>query len=99
MSDGFSWATSQVLGLGLKDTQAGFKMFSAQAAEMIFPKLQVMGWAFDVEVLYLAQQMGLSISELPIPWTAHPGSKIKPWDPVKMFFDLTRIKNCRYETA
>lgn len=99
MSDGFSVARSSILDLGIQDTQAGFKLFTAAAAEMIFPKLQIMGWAFDVEVLYLAQQLGLSVAELPIPWTAQPGSKIKPLDPVRMLLDLARIKTISYETA
>ncbi len=41
---------------GIQDTQCGFKMFSRQAAEVIFPLQQLSGWSFDVEVLYIARQ-------------------------------------------
>jgi len=58
---------------GIQDTQCGFKLFSAQAAEFIFPKLYIYGLnqerrdaftgAFDVEALYLAKNNGYSIKE------------------------------------
>lgn len=96
MSVGFSLAARAILRSSIKDTQAGFKLFTAEAAEAIYPNLKIMGWAFDVEVIYLAQQMGFNIAELPIPWTAQPGSKIKPWDPVRMLLDLARIRASHY---
>src|SRR3989338_11235326 len=36
---------------GIHDTQRGFKIFTAEAAEKIFPKLTIERWGFDVEVL------------------------------------------------
>jgi len=97
MSSTFAAATRMVLGPGIKDTQAGFKMFTARAAEMIFPLLQIYGWAFDVEALYLARQMSLEIQQLPIPWERQPDSKVKIMDPLRMLMDLARIKNAQYQ--
>lgn len=97
MSSTFCAATSLILGPGIRDTQAGFKLFSAKAAELIFPLLQINGWAFDVEVLYLAKQMGLEIQQLPIPWESQPDSKVKLLDPLRMLVDLVRIKQAQYE--
>lgn len=96
MSEGFSLMARTILRSNIQDTQAGFKLFTSDAAEAIFPNLKIMGWAFDVEVIYLAQQMGIKIAELSIPWTAQPGSKIKPWDPFKMLLDLARIRASSY---
>lgn len=56
------------------DTQAGFKAFRAEAAERIFSQCTIDGFAFDVEVLYLARRMGLRITEIPVPVTFQPGS-------------------------
>jgi len=92
MSTMFLAATRWILGPGIQDTQAGFKLFTARAAEQIFPMLQIHGWAFDVEVLHLAKQMGLEIKQLQIPWERQPGSKVKLMDPLRMLMDLARIK-------
>jgi len=43
-------------------------MFTAAAVEAIFPKVQVDGWAFDIEVLYLARLQRLRVVEVPIEW-------------------------------
>jgi len=92
MSSGFSAAASLLLGDEIRDSQAGFKLFSAEAAQLIFTQLKVMGWAFDVEVIYLAQRMGLEISQVNQPWQRQPGSKIKLFTPARMLLDLIRIK-------
>lgn len=97
MSSIFGAATKLILGSGIKDTQAGFKLFTARAAEYIFPMLQIHGWAFDVEVLFLAQQMGLEIQQIQIPWERQPDSKVKLMDPLKMLMDLARIKYAQYQ--
>ena len=54
--------TQTVLFLRVKDTQCGFKMFSADAAEKIFSSLTIFGWGFDMEVLVLARHYGYKIS-------------------------------------
>jgi len=97
MSSVFLAATRLILGPGIKDTQAGFKLFTARAAGLIFPRLQIYGWAFDVEALYLARQQGLEIQQLPIPWERQPDSKVKIMDPLRMLMDLARIKNAKYQ--
>lgn len=84
----------RVLALpGLNDSQCGFKCFSRRAAEEIFPRQTILGWTFDVEVLYIARRKGYSITEIPIPWTYFPHSKIHVVrDSVQMFFDLLTIR-------
>jgi dolichyl-phosphate beta-glucosyltransferase len=66
----------RILGVrGLRDTQCGFKLFHG-AALRLFPLLQEDGFAFDVELLLLAQRRGLHIAEVPVNWTEVPGSKV-----------------------
>ncbi len=61
----------------IHDTQRGFKMFSAQAAQAIFPKLTISRWLFDVEVLTLGKKLNFKIKEVPVIWNNLGDSKIK----------------------
>jgi dolichyl-phosphate beta-glucosyltransferase len=80
-----------VLG-GVKDTQCGFKAFSAEAAERVFPALQTRGFGFDVEVLYRAQHAGYKIVEVPTRWINSPQSRVHPIrDSMAMFLELLAI--------
>jgi len=68
----------QILALpGLNDTQCGFKCFSANIAEDLFQKQTLSGWAFDIELLYIARLRGYRIQEIPIPWIFHKESKVR----------------------
>ena len=62
---------------GVADTQCGFKLFTATAAADLFPRLRVDGFAFDVELLLLAQGNGCRISEVAVSWTHQSGSKVR----------------------
>lgn len=78
---------------GITDTQCGFKLFHHRAAEHLFPRLRETGWAFDVEVLFLAQKLGMTIKEVPVQWTAISGSKVNlVKDTIKMGLALLRIR-------
>ncbi len=63
-------------GLRIKDTQCGFKGFRADAAQEIFRHQKIDGFAFDVEVLLLAQALDLQILEMPVHWSNSPDSKV-----------------------
>jgi hypothetical protein len=78
---------------GLHDTQCGFKCFRAAAAEVLFPRQTLIGWSFDVEILFIARILGYKIVELPIHWYYNPHSKIKVLrDSIKMGADLVTIR-------
>ena len=62
----FNLFTRLVLLRRYRDTQCGFKGFTAQAAEDIFRRAAVDGFAFDVEVLYLVEHLGLTATEVPV---------------------------------
>ena len=77
----------------LHDTQCGFKGFRAEVAEDIFQYQHIEGWAFDVEILFIARMRGYEIVELPIPWYYNDESKINVFrDSFRMFLDLIKIR-------
>jgi dolichyl-phosphate beta-glucosyltransferase len=77
----------------VQDTQCGFKIFTRSAAQTIFSRTTVNGWSFDVEVIFLAEKMGLKIKELPITLQNPQESHIRiVRDSLNMFFDLIRIR-------
>lgn len=60
------------------DTQCGFKMFPRTIAQILFTHTHIERWAFDVELLLLAERLRLPIGEIPVEWTEIEGSKIVP---------------------
>jgi len=77
----------------IHDTQCGFKGFRADVAEDIFLYQSIEGWAFDVEILYIAKLRGYKITELPIPWYYRQESKISVFrDSLRMFLDILKIR-------
>jgi Glycosyl transferase family 2 len=93
----FNRLVRRVSGLPMRDTQCGFKGFRAPTAHLLFHLSVIDGFAFDVEVLLLARQLGCSITEVPVHWTEIPGSRIHPArDAVRMATDVARVRNsCR----
>ncbi len=101
---GFNTLVRWIALPGLQDTQCGFKCFSAEVAEKVFPKQTIDGWTFDVEVLFAARRMGYNIVEVAVPWYYNADSKVRVLkDSYHMFADLINIRlNARrglYDTA
>lgn len=65
-STGFNVLTRPLLVIGYADTQAGIKAFRADAAERVFDRARLDGFAFDVEVLHLTERYGLYVVEVPV---------------------------------
>lgn len=63
---------------GIRDTQCGFKLFTRETARLAFGNLHVERWAFDAELLYIAQRLKIPISEVAVNWTEIEGSKLIP---------------------
>jgi dolichyl-phosphate beta-glucosyltransferase len=78
---------------GIADTQCGFKMFRAGIAREVFSRQRITGFAFDVEILYIARRLNCSIVEVPVNWFNQEGSKVSlVTDPMKMLLDVLRIR-------
>jgi dolichyl-phosphate beta-glucosyltransferase len=81
-----------VLVPGIKDTQRGFKIFTAKAAEDIFKRLTLDRWGFDFEALAVARKLGYKIKEVPIRWKNDPKSLVTLSAYIKTFVELIRVR-------
>lgn len=77
---------------GLHDTQCGFKLFSARAAEEVFGAGRLDGFSFDVEALFLARRCGYRIAELPVTWRNDAATRVGMVGGFLAFPDLLRIR-------
>jgi len=76
-----------------RDTQCGFKAFRRAAAGEIFARQRLDGFAFDVEVLLLAERLGYQIADLPVEWINSPESKVSiVRDSWQMLRDALRVR-------
>ncbi len=82
---------------GLHDTQCGFKCFRAEAAGDLFKRQTLMGWSFDIELLFIARRHGYHIREIPIDWYYRSESKVNALsDAIRMIQDIFQIhRNAR----
>jgi dolichyl-phosphate beta-glucosyltransferase len=77
----------------VKDTQCGFKVFKRGVAMKIFSKATVERFAFDAELIFIANKLKYKIKELPISLQNPPNSHVRIIrDPLNMMWDLLRIK-------
>lgn len=89
----FAFFVNVLAVTGIADTQCGFKMFRRAAADAVFSRQRSAGFAFDVEVLYVARRLGFSIAEVPVNWDSQPGSKVNILtDSVRMLWDVARVR-------
>jgi dolichyl-phosphate beta-glucosyltransferase len=81
-----------LFGLPFEDTQCGFKCFTRRAAHAIFARARIDGFAFDVELLVIARNLGYRVREIPVNWTNSPDSKVRPArDLPRVVRDLLKI--------
>lgn len=75
------------------DTQAGLKGFSARAAGIVFPRLTIPGFAFDVEALLIARKHRLRIEQTAVTYRydQEPTTVRFTKDALAMARDLVRI--------
>ena len=60
----------------IKDTQCGFKLFTRNAAISLFTNLHLRRWAFDTELVVIAEKLNISVSEVGVIWHEVDGSKL-----------------------
>jgi dolichyl-phosphate beta-glucosyltransferase len=92
----FNLLSRSFLNLPYRDMQAGLKGFKRHPAKVLFSKQKMMGFSFDVELIYLAREYGYSIQEIPATVSAyHPQKQSKVnliLDSMEMLFDVVEIK-------
>lgn len=95
MSKLYIKVVSFIAGFRYTDSQCGLKAYCAEAAKSVFDKCEVNGFAFDLEVLLLAEKMKFKIAEIPVKVINHrkTESKVKPFrDACRMLGEISRIK-------
>jgi dolichyl-phosphate beta-glucosyltransferase len=73
---GFIFLCRRVMGEPLRDVFCGFKLFTAAAAQEVFSRTRIEGWAFDAEALALARALGYRVEPCGIVWVHRPGSRL-----------------------
>jgi dolichyl-phosphate beta-glucosyltransferase len=96
----FNLAIRGALGLPFADTQSGLKGFRRAAAQRIFRQARVDGFAFDVEVLWLARQLGLEVAEVGVQAMERQGSKVQMVaDALAMLGEVWTVRRARTTRA
>lgn len=105
MAKGFMILRNVILNLNIDDTQCGFKAFTYEAAQKIFQNLKVykadqhyvsgstVTAGFDVEVLYVAKNLGFKIIEVAVEWHYQETRRVNPIkDSWEGLIDLIKIQ-------
>jgi dolichyl-phosphate beta-glucosyltransferase len=96
----FNLAIRGALGLPFADTQSGLKGFRRAAAQQIFSQARVDGFAFDVEVLWLARQLRLEVAEVGVQAMERQGSKVQMVaDALEMLGEVWTVRRTRTTRA
>ncbi len=93
LSAGLNAIVQNLFRIRVKDTQCGFKLFRREAALRLHNAQTLMGFSFDLEILYLAFKFGYKVAEVPVTWFDAPGSKVDAAKEARRFItDLVKIK-------
>ncbi|MGH7609355.1 MAG: dolichyl-phosphate beta-glucosyltransferase [Candidatus Dormibacteria bacterium] len=94
MGKAYNQAVQRLVLPGLHDTQCGFKMFTAEAAQLCFAPLRCLEFGFDAEVLRRARDRGIVIAEVPVVWRNARGTTVNSvTDAGQMLVDLVRLRH------
>ncbi|MFB6160166.1 MAG: glycosyltransferase [Haloferacaceae archaeon] len=78
MGDGFAWLARRALDVTLYDYQCGAKAVSADAWRAVREHLHEPGFAWDIELVAVADALGHEVCEVPVRWEDRPGSTVSP---------------------
>jgi glycosyltransferase involved in cell wall biosynthesis len=82
-----------LLGLPFHDTQCGLKGFRRGAAEAVFRRARVDGFAFDAEALLVSRRLGLAVIEVPVVAEERQGSRVRVGgDALRMVVDVWKVR-------
>ncbi len=103
LTKGLNLLVRSAIGLPYLDTQCGFKMFTRSAVHDLFGRQLIDRFSFDLEVLFLADRLGLDVAEIPVEWIDAPGSTVSPAKVALEFLrDIAQIRvwaaQGRYDT-
>jgi dolichyl-phosphate beta-glucosyltransferase len=79
MARGYNLLVRALTRLPYRDTQCGFKLFTAESARALMERQISERYAFDLELLLRARAMGLRVAEVPISWQEQADSRVSAW--------------------
>ena len=89
----FTALTQILTGSSVVDFTCGFKGFRKNAAKQIFGKSLISRWAYDAEIVFLAEKKGLKILQHPVSWINRKDTRVRLNRVVlESLRDLTRIR-------
>lgn len=78
--------------LHVTDSQCGFKAFTAEATQKVFPLQTLNRWAFDVEILAIARKLKLKIEEAPVTWVNDEGTQMSLKGKINMLLEVAQVR-------
>ncbi len=72
---------------GIRDTQCGFKLARGEEGRALAAELKIAGFAYDVELIWLARRRGYKVAEVGVVWINSPDSRV---DPIRSSFSMLR---------
>ncbi len=89
----YATLVSELLNIPVYDSQCGLKLVPRAAYERIRERLEIQGFAFDVELMTALLDSGCDVVEVPIDWHETPGGKVHLLrDSWRMFRDILNIR-------
>jgi len=89
----FRWTVWIFIVSGFRDTQCGFKIFTARATDEIFKRQRATRFGFDVELVFIAKKLGFKVKEIPVVWRDSVFSTVKlPRDGVRMLKEIALVR-------
>lgn len=96
----YNWVLRHNFHLDVRDTQCGAKLFTYDTIKLVAPHMKEIGWAFDLELLYLCQLFDKNIAEVATTWSDVEGSHLTISGSYKEFISAPiRIKKQQKELA
>ena len=72
---------------GIRDTQCGFKLTQGDIGRALCSELTIEGFAYDVELIWLARKHGYGVAEVGVIWINSPDSRV---DPIRSSLSMLR---------
>ena len=88
----FNLIMRMITGLPYSDTQCGFKLFRRDVAQAVASRQTLVGFGFDVEILFIARHLGYRIQEVAVRWNNVEGTKVGLWSGLDAFIDPLRVR-------
>lgn len=90
----YTLLASAFTGVWVSDFTCGFKCFSQEATQIIFPQTVINHWSYDAEILALAKVHGIEIYEVGVRWINDERTRVRiAKDTLQSFRDLLKIRN------